>query len=239
MASRTSLAAGHIELADRTVRVHAVHLEAPDAVAAQFLGILTVEESERAARFAFRHLQHSFILARGALRMLLGQYLGAAPNAIPLRYGSQGKPGLGESARLRFNVSHSGALAMFVFTLDCEVGIDVEEIRPVPEMEQIAMRQFSAGQTAELMSLPAGMREPAFFRCWTRMEAYVKALGRGMASGHGVAAGPGMSATRAEAGAWTLHDLDVPPPYAAALAYLDATRPLRMLPAVEAAALLA
>jgi 4'-phosphopantetheinyl transferase len=209
-------------------------LEAPDAAIARFHGILTPDERDRAARFRLSHLRRSFVLARGALRILLSHYLSTRPGAIPLRYGLQGKPSLAEPARLRFNLSHSGGLALFACTLDCEVGIDVEVIRAVPEMAPIAIRHFSAQQTAELLSLPAGRREPAFFRCWTRMEAYGKALG------HGLSARPsaGLSETRAEAGTWTLHDLEVPPAYAAALAYLDATRPVQVLPAVDAARLL-
>jgi 4'-phosphopantetheinyl transferase len=229
MTSSVSLPAGHFELADRTVRVHAVRLHAPDAAVARFHGILTLDERARAARFHFSHLQHAFILARGALRILLGHYLSTAPDAIPLQYGLPGKPSLAEPARLRFNLSHSGGLALFAFTLDCEVGIDVEEIRELAEMEPIALRQFGAPQTAELILLPAGRREPAFFRCWTRMEAYRKALGQGLSASS--------STTLAEAGGLTLHDLDVPPPYAAALAYRDEPRPLQVLPAVDAAGL--
>jgi 4'-phosphopantetheinyl transferase len=222
---------GPFELADRTVTVRAVHLDGPDAVVAQFRDILTPDEGDRAARFHFSHHQRLFILARGALRILLGRCLSTPPGAIALRYGPMGKPSLAEPARLRFNLSHSGRLALFAFTLDCEVGIDVEEVRPVPEMEQIAVRQFSAPETAGLMSLPAARREPAFFRCWTRMEAYSKALGNGLSA-------TPAEAGWAEAGAGTLHDLDVPPPYAAALAYLDATRPLQVMAAIDAAQLL-
>lgn len=213
------------------MKVHAVHLGAADAVVARFHDLLAPDEHLRRGRFRFPHLQDSFTLARGALRILLGHYLGVTPGAIPLRYGSKGKPGLAESARLRFNLSHSGGLALFAFTQDCEIGIDVEQIRSLPEMEQIATHQFSAQEAAELMALPAGRREPAFFRCWTRMEAYGKALGEGLT-------GDRLMVRRAEEDAWTLHDLDVPQPFAAALAYLDETRPLELLPAVEAAQLL-
>jgi 4'-phosphopantetheinyl transferase len=207
MTSSVSLPAGHFELADRTVRVHAVRLHAPDAAVSRFHGILTLDERARAARFHFSHLQRAFILARGALRILLGHYLSTAPGAIPLQYGSQGKPSLAEPARLRFNLSHSGGLALFALMLDCEAGIDIEEIRPLAEMEQIALGQFGAQQTAELIRLPVGRREPAFFRCWTRMEAYRKALGQGLSASSSASS----STTLAEAGEWTLHDVNVPP----------------------------
>jgi 4'-phosphopantetheinyl transferase len=218
--------AGRFELTDRTVHVHTVRLRGPDTVATQFHAILTPDERVRAARFRFPHLQHAFILARGALRILLGRYLQADPGAIALQYGPSGKPALADPTSLRFNLSHSADLALFAFASDCEVGIDVERIRPLPDMEQIAIRQFRAQEAAELLALPAGRREPAFFRCWTRMEAVGKALGEGL------------SATGSHDGPCTLHDLDVPPAYAAALAYLDTTRPLQVLPAVDSAHLL-
>ena len=83
---------------------------------------------------------------------------------------------------MRFNISHSGGLAVFAFTLDCEVGVDVEEIRELKDLAEIAARFFCAEETAELMSLPADQRTAAFFRCWTRKEAYIKAIGDGLSA---------------------------------------------------------
>jgi len=208
------------------VHVHIARLRATEAVTARFGGLLTRDEQERAARFRFPHLRSSFVLARGALRILAGGYLNTDPAGIRFQYGPKGKPCLAGAARLRFNVSHSGALALFAFTLDVEIGVDVEEIRPMPDLQQIAAGYFSAAEAAELVALPAERREAAFFRCWTRKEAYVKALGEGLSS------------TAPESEGWTLHDLDVPGPYAAALAYLDDPRALEVLPAVDASLLL-
>jgi 4'-phosphopantetheinyl transferase len=199
MSLRMTIPAGRFELADRTIHVHTVRLQAPDTRAADFHGILTPDERDRAARFRFDHLQRSFILARGALRLLLGQYLRTPPGAIALQYGPNGKPALADPTRLRFNLSHSGGLALFAFTLDCEVGIDVEQIRPLPDMEQIAARQFGVEESSELLALPAGRRQSAFFRSWTRMEAIGKAMGNGLFD------------ARPKNGSWTLHDLPVPP----------------------------
>ena len=221
----TSLA-GQFELANRIVHVHGVRLHAPDTVAAQFHTILTPDERDRAARFSFPHLQRSFLLARGALRILLGRYLHADPDALLFQYGPNGKPALADPASLRFNLSHSGGLALFAFALDCEVGIDIEAIRPLPDLEQIAVRQFSAQESAELLALPAVRREPSFFRSWTRMEAIAKASGQGL------------SGPSSRHRLFTLHDLPVPPQYAAAIAYLDVTRPLQVLPPVDSAHLL-
>jgi len=203
-----------------------VRLQATAAVTAQFGGLLTLDEQERAARFRFPHLQSSFILARGALRILAGRYLNTGPAGIRFQYGPKGKPGLAEPERLRFNVSHSGTLALFAFTLDTEIGVDVEEIRPMPDMEQIAANFFSAQEAGEMMALPAERREPVFFQCWTRKEAYLKALGEGLSSTAPLSEG------------WTMQDLDVPAPYAAAVVYFDGPRAIEVLPAVDAGRLL-
>src|SRR5215510_12618609 len=104
--------------------------------------MLAADESSRAGRFAFDHLRQSFTLARGAMRILLGGYLDAAPGSIVFTYGARGKPGLAEPSRLRFNASHSGDMALFAATLDCELGVDIEHARPMPDLEEIATRFF-------------------------------------------------------------------------------------------------
>lgn len=228
--------AGNFELTDRTVHVRAVHTQAPDAVVEQFQSLLAADEIERAARFRFEHLQRSFILARGALRILLGRYLNTAPHDLEFSYGSKGKPTLSAPARLQFNASHSGALALFAFTMDCEIGVDVEVVRQTPDIEDIAKRFFCTEEAAELMSLPAGQRDQAFFLCWTRKEAYIKATGEGLSApldAFRVTLRPGEPARILHfardpiaAQAWTLHDLRPDPAYAAALAYRDSPRPL-------------
>src|SRR5208282_2181592 len=114
------------------------------------------------------------------LRVLLGHYLGVAPGGIEFSYGPKGKPRLAAPVDVRFNISHSGGLALFAFTLDCEIGVDVEHIRPLRDMQEIASRFFCAEEATELMSLPAHGREQAFYLCWTRKEAYLKAVGEGL-----------------------------------------------------------
>src|SRR5258708_27232070 len=94
--------------------------------------------------------------------------------------GSKGKPRLAESELGAFNLSHSGGLALFGFAETGEIGIDVEQIHPLADLLDIAQRFFCPAETAELISLPANQREHAFFRCWTRKEAYIKALGEGL-----------------------------------------------------------
>lgn len=228
------------ELTGRAVHVWPVSTYAPDTVVERFQALLAPDETDRADRFRFPRLRQSFTLARGALRVLLGRYLNTAPGDIEFAYGSKGKPALAADNRLRFNASHSGDLALFTFTMDCEIGVDVELIRPMPDIEDVAKRFFCAEETEELMSLSGGQREHGFFLCWTRKEAYIKATGDGLATpldAFRVTLRPGAPAVMVHvqqdpiaAQAWTLHDLTPAPGYAAALAYRDSPRPLKTFP---------
>ena len=224
------------ELTGRAVHVWRVSIRAPAAIVDQFRPFLSPDETERAARFKFEHLQHSFILARGALRVLLGRYLNTVPAALSFTYGSKGKPALG--GRLQFNASHSSALALFAFTMDCELGVDVEALRAMPDIEDVARRFFCSEETQDFMALPAAQRNRGFFLCWTRKEAYIKAIGEGLSApldSFRVTLRPGEDARMVhcdgdpqKAREWTLHDLNPGPGYAAALAYRDSPRPLEI-----------
>lgn len=199
--------------------------------------ILSSDEKERANRFRFDHLQKSFVVARGALRVLLGRYLGVSPASVQFIYGAAGKPGLTEPVSLQFNASHSGGLAVFAFTAGCEIGVDVEQIRPMPDMQNIADRFFCAEEAAELMTLSGNQRTHAFFLCWTRKEAYIKATGEGLSAPldeFRVTLQPGHSARfihlpQGETG-WKLHDLQLASNYTAALAYCDTERQVVTFP---------
>jgi 4'-phosphopantetheinyl transferase len=139
---------------------------------------------------------------------------------------------------VRFNASHSGGLALFAITLDREIGVDIEHVRPMRDLEGIAARFFSTRETADLMSLPEDQREEGFFRCWTRKEAYIKAIGDGLSvplDSFAVSLEPGEAARMIQLGgsagraaAWSMHDLVIAPGYAAALAYQDIPREVRL-----------
>ncbi len=222
------------------MRVHS-----PAEGVACFRSVLSRSELERAARFRFATLRDSFILTRGALRVLLGSYLNISPDSVRFQYGANEKPALSPEKSIRFNVSHSADLAVFAFTLDCEIGVDVEHIRPVTDMASIAERFFCREEAAELLSLPDHQRRRAFFLCWTRKEAYIKALGNGLSEpldNFRVTVDPDIPAAfihvehdPCAARRWTLQDLPVAPEYAAAVAYRGPARPLRLSPIAPAA----
>ena len=144
---------------------------------------LSSEEKARAARFVSSNDRNRFTVARAILRELLAGYLELPPADIYIEATQYGKPrlpnGLGVSD-LRFNLSHSHGLALYAFALQREVGIDVEKIRPELVTEEIGERFFSARERDGLRRLPSELHSEAFFLCWTRKEAYIKARGEGL-----------------------------------------------------------
>ena len=147
---------------------------------ARLSSYLSPDELLRADRFVFSRDRHHFTVARGRLRELLAIYLRCAPERLQFRTGRYGKPSLAEDIPVRFNLTHSYGLALYGFALNCELGIDVEKIRPEFASKEIAERYFSAAERRELSQLPAETQTDAFFLCWTRKEAYVKAHGDGL-----------------------------------------------------------
>lgn len=145
---------------------------------------LSDDERRRAGRYYFQSDCEHFIVARGVLRSILSSYLGVEAHELRFGYGAYGKPSLmlpSDAADLRFNLSHAGGLALYAVTRDRAIGIDLEYLRADMECMQIAARFFSPREHAMLCALPAAARLEAFFTCWTRKEAYIKARGEGMA----------------------------------------------------------
>ena len=234
---------GPCNIVGRDVHIWTVWIEPASSVAARFEPLLTPAEKQRSAQFRFDHLRYSFLITRGVLRVLLASYLRTFPAEIEFQYGPRGKPLLSPAAPLQFNASHSGSLAVFAFTTACDLGVDVEHVRSQPDLDHIAQRFFCAEESAELKSLPAYQRERAFYLCWTRKEAYIKATGDGLSvplDDFRVTLHPGQPARflhfaqgPAVPESWTLHDLPYAPEYAGALAYCDRERPVILLPVID------
>ena len=173
-----------LALSSADVHVWRAPLDQPASRILQLANVISADERARAERFYFERDRKHFIVGRGLLRTILGCYLGIESNRLEFWSGSHGKPALAEtSARgtLRFNLSHSQGLVLYAVTRDREIGIDLERIRPIAEAEQIAERFFSARENALFRALPPSQKLEAFFNCWTRKEAYIKAIGDGLA----------------------------------------------------------
>jgi 4'-phosphopantetheinyl transferase len=219
-----------VSLGPRDIHVWRVSLEQPSVIVEALDQLLSADETERARRFHFEKDRRHFILARGTLRRLIGRYLEATPESIRFIYQEYGKPQLVDSVypTLKFNVAHSGSLAVFAFTRLSEIGVDLEQIKPELAGEDIARRFFSESEVASLDALPERERALAFYNCWTRKEAFIKAKGLGLSlplDQFDVSLIPGHEATllrtawdEAEAERWCIKSLDVSEGYVGALA---------------------
>jgi 4'-phosphopantetheinyl transferase len=144
--------------------------------------LLSRDEIQRANRFRFAEHRRRFVIARGCLRQLLEKYLQSDAREFVFVYSAEGKPSLDvrHQTDLRFNISHSGEIAAFGFTLGRDIGIDVELIRPEVDVDEIPQRFFSCIEQKWMSSLEGEAKFQGFFNCWTRKEAYVKAVGTGL-----------------------------------------------------------
>ncbi|MFO7325869.1 MAG: 4'-phosphopantetheinyl transferase superfamily protein [Pseudomonadota bacterium] len=158
-------------------------LDVPDAERHALAALLSEEERARAARFVFPELGHRFTVAHGRLRQVLAPLVGVDPARLAFRSAEHGKPELaGDAGRsgVQFNLSHSGAWAVIGWAMGRAIGVDIEVWRPMSDEEALVRRYFSAAENAAWEALPPAERSAAFFRCWTRKEAYIKAVGRGL-----------------------------------------------------------
>lgn len=165
------------------VHIWQAHLDLPAELLAQLRATLSTDELHRADRFYFERDRHRFTAGRGILRNILSRYSGIKPALLEFGYSPRGKPALRSDSAggtLNFNLSHSGGIALYAVTRNRQIGIDLEMLRPMPDAEKIAERFFCAGESAALGNLPPTHKQEAFFLCWTRKEAYLKAVGEGL-----------------------------------------------------------
>ncbi len=230
------------EIAPTEVHIWRVGLARPEVDIRWHRQFLSPIEVERADRYYFARDRNRFTIARGVLRQLLGAYLHLAPRVIDFVYGAQGKPDVVASQnpfRLRFNLSHSGELALVALSLNLELGIDLEQIKADFAGLEIATRFFSPEECAKLKALPPDVRVDAFFNCWTRKEAYIKARGEGLSiplDSFEVAFAPGEEPALLQVktgndrpSQWRFHALHLGRRYKAALAVEGNDHELRLL----------
>jgi 4'-phosphopantetheinyl transferase len=170
-------------VSDNEVHVWRVNLETYEVYLQHLKASLSSDEQLRADKFYFQRDRNHYIAARGILRSILGRYLACRPSALRFVYSRFGKPALvgAESGQsLFFNVSHSHELALMAFSRVGDIGVDVEYMRPGIEYTRLAQRFFSEYERRELLPLPPAQLHRAFYCCWTRKEAYIKARGLGL-----------------------------------------------------------
>lgn len=218
------------------VRVAWADLDDPRRVEAELATCLSPEERDRARRFRFDRDRRRYVVTHAVLRGLLARALDLEPAAVVIVADTLGKPRLGdEAAGLVFNLSHTGARALFALAHGVELGVDAEALKPLANMSHLARDVFAPDELAEWEALPEAQRTLGFYGGWTRKEAVVKALGRGLdypLAAFSVSLAPGLPARLRRApvesgppSAWSLAEISPEPGYlAAVVARRQATR---------------
>ncbi|WP_064010964.1 4'-phosphopantetheinyl transferase family protein [Methylomonas methanica] len=187
---------------------------------------LSGDETLKAQAFKFPTLRDRYIAARGLLRETLAGYLAVDPAALTFVSGPYGKPALLDEA-LHFNISHTADSLLIAVANFADIGIDMEAVKLRRNFESLAERCFSDREYQGWCELPAELQAGAFYRLWTKKEAFVKAVGRGIALGleqceFALGSGGQLVAIPDEYGpasAWLVHELDVDGTVAPALDY--------------------
>ena len=176
------MCAAELALPEREVHVWTCDLDACNESVFRLAAALSAEERERARSFRFDRDRRRFIVAHALLRDVIGRYLPVSARAIAFSLNSYGKPSLSEDPGigLNFNLSHSSDMAICALTRHRRIGADIEEVRPIQEMENLAAACFSDAERIRVCEFEPEARREAFFACWTRKEAYIKARGEGL-----------------------------------------------------------
>ncbi|MEH2107942.1 4'-phosphopantetheinyl transferase HetI [Nostoc sp.] len=165
------------------IHVWRIDLDQPESQLQNLAATLSSDETARAERFYFQEHRQRFIAGRGILRTILGSYLGIQPLHVEFNYQHRGKPVLADKfadSRLAFNLSHSQGLGLCAVNCTRPIGVDLEYIRPMSDLEALAKRFFLPREYETLRSLSPNQQQEVFFRYWTCKEAYLKATGDGI-----------------------------------------------------------
>jgi 4'-phosphopantetheinyl transferase len=225
---------------DNEVTIWFVSLDQPARPVERLSRLLSHDEQDRARRLRFRHDAIRFVTLRAVLRTVLAERLGASPEEISFAYSPYGKPEVAMPFNRRgvgFNVSHSADLGVVAVTARHRVGVDIERVRPLPDLEAMSEQVFSPREQRTLRAIPSVLRPRAFLNGWTRKEAYIKAIGTGCShplARFSVSLAPGAPVRlehcdddASEPERWTLEALDPDPDHVAAIAVEG--RPRRMV----------
>jgi 4'-phosphopantetheinyl transferase len=225
-----SLPPSDLKLTNDEIHIWCASLDQPTSLVEKLGSTLSMDERARAERFYFKRDRNRFIVRHAILRMILGYYLGAEASELEFCYGRNGKPRLADTfgnETILFSISRSEGLALYGFARNCEIGVDVESVRDIPEMDQIVDRIFSTRETHVYGALPEHLKREALFACWTRKEAFVKATGDGLSrplDKFELTVDPGEPAgllaidgDQKSARQWSIHDLKPASGFAAAI----------------------
>jgi 4'-phosphopantetheinyl transferase len=218
-------------LGEDEVHLWSANLEVPAAIVASLGSYLSADESDRAARFHFEHDRRRFTVSRAVLRIVLASYQGGEGRLLRFAYGPRGKPALDcvrQGSSIEFNLAHSQDVVLIAVAAGRPLGVDVEHIRPIADLEGVAAHVCSNTELRQLLEVPQAQRSEPFLRCWTRKEAYVKATGDGLSlplprvhvgcAPGGPLGVPGAQVDAPASERWLLYDLTPAPGCVGALA---------------------
>lgn len=165
---------------ENEVHVWAVDLDAITLTENFFCSSLSHEEKTRRDKLVFERDRKRFALAREIQRRILSHYISVKPESVEYNYNKYGKPEIRSHIKVGFNISHSDGMLLFAIASNRQVGIDIEKIKDIKDILLIAESYFSDIEIKELKNLPDRVKTDAFFTCWTRKEAFIKAIGKGL-----------------------------------------------------------
>ena len=209
-----------MQLTTNEIHIWSTNLTMTPASEKDWLPLLSSDEHQRAMRFIFPIHQQRFIAARSILRQILSLYLNIAPQAIIFAYTEYHKPYIRDYPEIRFNLAHSHEMAVYALTLHHAIGIDIEKIKPTYK-SAVAKRYFSREENRELMQLSNEERVLGFYQLWSKKEAIVKAVGKGLSiplSSFSVSIRKEFEIIELENASWSLLSLPIHPDYSSALA---------------------
>ncbi|MFZ2956229.1 MAG: 4'-phosphopantetheinyl transferase superfamily protein [Candidatus Ozemobacteraceae bacterium] len=166
------------------VEIRYTDLRLEDSALKKLRELLSQDERDRCQRAKFPTVERRFLASRGMLRFILGETLHCDPREIQFDTAVGGKPfiaGRGSPPPFRFSASHSGDLFVVGLSENFEIGVDIERLRQEYQPEPIVKRFFSPNEYKTWLAFPENQRQQAFFRAWTRKEAYLKGTGKGIA----------------------------------------------------------
>ena len=167
------------KIAANAIEVRSLCLLSCQGETERLIRYLCASERERADRFHFQADYDRYVVARAALRSQLGAFLDCDPGSLSFQYTRYGKPFIANRG-IEFNLSHSGDWVLLAFTRIADIGVDIERIRPMHDMRDVARENFAANEFDMWEATSEQDRTPAFYRCWTRKESFIKAIGEGL-----------------------------------------------------------
>ncbi len=174
---------GTFRLPENTAHVWRASLERSDIAERRLSDVCSLDERQRASRFRVSHEGRRFLVGRGILRSILARYLGTEPQSVPFEYGLNGKPRVAPTLSdpsIQFNVSHSAGVMLCALACNVNVGVDIEQVRALPEYDRMIELIFTESEHSAIKSLPTSEQLKALFMCWVHKEARLKATGAGL-----------------------------------------------------------